>query len=218
MNNISRWNNICKTCDTRVPLSNSSLLPLGSVIHTTGKQQKHGWYKTIKSPQIFISGAGIVLPREFFSKTAMKQHHDHLAFRPQVLLPICPGKRQFFASKSKKIQAMSLSWFWYKSFSNLQVFHCSLIFCVPIYIGALQGSQTLCREYNYCIWLFTSQTLCRATMQPKKGKSMWKIYVVNTSLTGEKSCLLCRLRVAQAEALTQPNSSLTVSFTLVCML
>lgn len=92
MNNISKWNNICKTCGTCVPLSNSSLLPLGSVIHTTGKKQKHGWYKTIKIPQIFISGAGIFLPREFPSKTAMKQHHDHVPLDPKSCSPYVLGK------------------------------------------------------------------------------------------------------------------------------
>ena len=59
-------------------------------------------------------------------------------------------------------------------------------------------------------------------MQPKKGKSTWKIYVVNISLTGEKSRLGYTLCVAQSEALTQRQllslCSLTVSLAFACVL
>ena len=52
-------------------------------------------------------------------------------------------------------------------------------------------------------------------------KSTWKIYVVNISLTGEKSRLLYPLCVTQPEALTQlwllSLCSLTVSLAFVCV-
>lgn len=59
-------------------------------------------------------------------------------------------------------------------------------------------------------------------MQAKTDKSMWEIYVVNISLTGEKPRLLYPLCVTQPEALTQLRllslCSLTVSLAFACVL
>ena len=130
------------------------------------KEVEAWWHKTIKIPLIFISSAGIFVSREFLFEDTNEAAPWPSALRPQDLFPMCSGKRQVFASKFKKIQEMSLSWFCYKSFSNLQVSHCPLIFCVPTGTEAFRVHRPF-TENTITVYLFG----CTRSRLPHMGSS-----------------------------------------------
>ena len=159
------------------------------------KEVEAWWHKTIKIPLILISSAGIFVSREFLFEDTNEAAPWPSALRPQDLFPVCSGKRQVFASKFKKIQEMSLSWFCYKSFSNLQVSHCPLIFCVPTGTEAFrvhrpftENTITVC-ESRSCI-----ESLCKQRRIKVHGKSMWL-----TSLSPVRNHVFCTLYVSPSQ-------------------
>lgn len=127
----------------------------------------------------------------------MKPHHDHLPWDTKTCSPCVLGKDRSLLLNSRKYK-MSLSWFRYKSFSNVQISHCSLIFCSTGTRG-LQSSHTLHRKLQFTI---VNQIVQSRYAAKKRVRNTWKICVVK-HLSHREITVFCALSYTQSEALTQ---------------